>query len=325
MLLLSTIRSLQDSPASLSKQTGWLKTKQSKPLSAEILHDSKCPRISIITPSYNQGQFIEETIKSVLLQDYPNLEYIIIDGGSTDNTIDIIKKYEQHISYWVSEPDRGQSHAINKGFERCTGEIIAWLNSDDFYLPGALKEVAAIFQKHRNIDLVTGAGLSYQSDTQQFIPVRACGTGVYPTRATMLTKHGCIAQHSTFWRKRVLQQVGSIREDLHYAMDHEFFLRCCDFNCKFHLTAKPLAVFRKYSGQKTSQGNQYVDESAKIFAEYKIAYPEWNRFLGKIKIYFAKLIWSLSRHRNIHPRLGLAARFDEELTKNWLQSLKKNS
>ena len=103
--------------------------------------DANYPRISIVTPSYNQGQFIEQTIRSVLLQNYPNLEYIIIDGGSTDNTVETIEKYEQYITYWVSEPDRGQSHAINKGFARCTGEIMAWLNSDDLYLPSALKSL----------------------------------------------------------------------------------------------------------------------------------------------------------------------------------------
>ena len=94
------------------------------------------PRISIVTPSFNQGQFIEETIRSILLQGYPNLEYIIIDGGSTDESVEIIKKYEPWLTYWVSEKDRGQAHAINKGLERCTGEILAYINSDDYYYPG---------------------------------------------------------------------------------------------------------------------------------------------------------------------------------------------
>ena len=103
------------------------------------------PKISIVTPSYNQGQFIEETILSVLDQDYPDLEYLIIDGGSTDNTIDIIRKYSKHLTYWVSEPDRGQSHAINKGFAICTGEIFNWLNSDDLLLNNALSSVAEAY------------------------------------------------------------------------------------------------------------------------------------------------------------------------------------
>jgi GT2 family glycosyltransferase len=108
------------------------------------------PKISIVTPSFNQGKFLEKTILSVLEQGYPNLEYIIIDGGSTDNSVEIIRKYENRLAYWVSEPDCGQSNAINKGFERATGEILGWLNSDDWYHPGALKAVAEVFRVHPN-------------------------------------------------------------------------------------------------------------------------------------------------------------------------------
>ena len=106
------------------------------------------PKISIVTPSFNQGQFIEETIRSVLDQDYPNLEYLVIDGGSTDQTIDIIRKYETQLSYWESEKDRGQVHAINKGLARATGDIFAYINSDDIYLPGTFATVAKYFDEH---------------------------------------------------------------------------------------------------------------------------------------------------------------------------------
>ena len=119
------------------------------------------PRISIVTPSYNQGQFIEETIRSVLQQGYPNLEYIIIDGGSTDNSVEIIKKYEEYLTYWVSEPDDGQYDAINKGFSRATGEIMAWLNSDDMYVPWTFKTVAEIFDKFEFVNWITGIPTAY--------------------------------------------------------------------------------------------------------------------------------------------------------------------
>ena len=114
------------------------------------------PRISIVTPSYNQGQFIEETIRSVLLQGYPNLEYIIIDGGSTDNSVEIIKKYSPWLTYWVSERDRGQSHAINKGFEHASGDILGWLNSDDMLAMGSLRRVAEI-SVETGCDVLSGA------------------------------------------------------------------------------------------------------------------------------------------------------------------------
>ena len=118
--------------------------------------------ISIITPSYNQGQFIEQTINSVLDQNYPNLQYIIIDGGSTDDTVSIIKKYEHHLTYWVSEKDTGQASAINKGLQHCTGEIFNWLNSDDYLQPGALQKIANAFSE-KTVDLVAGKVNNFSS------------------------------------------------------------------------------------------------------------------------------------------------------------------
>ena len=114
------------------------------------------PKISIVTPSFNQAQFLEETILSVINQNYPNLEYIIIDGGSTDGSVDIIKKYEKHLTYWVSEPDNGHGHALNKGFSTTTGEIMAWINSDDKYYPSTFATVAEIFNKFSDINWIHG-------------------------------------------------------------------------------------------------------------------------------------------------------------------------
>jgi cellulose synthase/poly-beta-1,6-N-acetylglucosamine synthase-like glycosyltransferase len=125
-----TLNELTSPPAD---KTGWPWTEESPLLPDKMEGDCDWPKISIVTPSYNQGRFIEETIRSVLLQGYPNLEYIIIDGGSTDNSVEIINKYEPWLTYWVSEPDRGQSHGINKGFEKATCEVFGWLNSDDYF------------------------------------------------------------------------------------------------------------------------------------------------------------------------------------------------
>lgn len=124
--------------------------------------------VSIITPSFNQAQFLEEAILSVFNQDYPHVEYIIIDGGSTDGSIDIIRKYERRLKYWVSEPDSGQSEAINKGWNKSTGDIIAWLNSDDTYCPGALRAVAEVFEKNPETLLVHGAANTCAQDGKQF-------------------------------------------------------------------------------------------------------------------------------------------------------------
>src|SRR5262245_43472888 len=126
---------LAELPPPPSAKTGWPWTEESRRLSNRTTEDRAWPRISVVTPSFNQGKFIEETIRSILLQGYPNLEYIVIDGGSTDNSLEVIKRYSPWLSYWVSEKDRWQSHAINKGMSHATGDIVAWLNSDDLYLP----------------------------------------------------------------------------------------------------------------------------------------------------------------------------------------------
>ncbi len=143
-------------PQPPTDKTGWPWTEETPQLSDTMPDGLPWPKISIVTPSFNQGQFIEETIRSVLLQGYPNLEYIIIDGGSTDEAVDIIKKYERWLTYWVSETDRGQSHAINKGFNISKGEITAWINSDDFYLHGAFGKISRFFSENTDVDMVFG-------------------------------------------------------------------------------------------------------------------------------------------------------------------------
>ena len=139
-------------------KTGWPWTEESDPLPPLQPDNNPWPRISIVTPSFNQGQFIEETIRSILLQNYPNLEYIIIDGGSTDNSLEIIRKYESWITYWVSEPDNGQSQAINKGFKKCTGDLVNWICSDDLLCKNALYNMAPLLNDNLNA-LIIGKGL----------------------------------------------------------------------------------------------------------------------------------------------------------------------
>ncbi|MHB9056559.1 MAG: glycosyltransferase family 2 protein [Paludibacteraceae bacterium] len=198
---------------------------------------SALPRITIVTPSFNLGQFIEETIRSVLLQGYPNLEYIIIDGGSKDGSVKIIKKYEPWLSYWVSESDRGQSHAINKGLEKATGDWIAWLNADDIYLQHTFFKIAAtIAQSVDPLVWIVGTTVFTDPDLHEiglFEPSHYTAAGRDTNYVPMgwidfvCTKRLGIAlpQPSSFWQRSAVIQAGGIDESLRYAMDHELYGR----------------------------------------------------------------------------------------------------
>jgi glycosyltransferase involved in cell wall biosynthesis len=180
------------------------------------------PRITIITPSFNQGEFLEDTILSILNQNYPNLEYFIVDGGSTDNTLEIIKKYQDRLDWWVSEPDRGQSHAINKGLARATGEIINWINSDDLLFPGALKRVAECFQRHRGaVHLMVGENARI-SATGEILKISSPPS---PWAFSLRNLIIPIGQQSSFFTRRALDLVGFLNEDLHAIMDMDFYSR----------------------------------------------------------------------------------------------------
>ena len=184
-------------PLPPANKRGWPWTEESPQLPNSMPDGSPWPKVSIVTPSYNQGEFLEETIRSVLLQGYPNLEYIIIDGGSQDNSVEIIKKYEPWLAYWVSELDRGQAHAINKGFKRATGEIVTWLNSDDFYARRALGSVAQSFHKQQ-VDLLYGDCFFLDSAAGEYKHVKAL-----PNSEISLFV-GSLPQPSTFFRREVL-------------------------------------------------------------------------------------------------------------------------
>jgi glycosyltransferase involved in cell wall biosynthesis len=207
--------------------------------------------VTIVTSSYNQAAYLEETIRSVLEQDYPSLEYIVVDGGSTDGSVEIIRRYADRLAYWVSEPDRGQSDALNKGFARSHGDVIAWLNSDDLYLPGAVRGAVEAFRAR------TGLGLVYGDC--DVIDERGEFVEAYPSRpfslANTLRGHPPIAQPAAFFSREAWRRVGPLRTDLHYCMDLDLWMRIAE---RFDVAYVPerWAQFRLYGQSKSGSGRE---------------------------------------------------------------------
>ncbi len=224
------------------------------------------PKISIITPSYNQGHFLEETIRSVLLQGYPNLEYIVIDGGSSDNSVEILQTYSDHLTYWVSEPDRGQSHAINKGLARATGDYIAWMNSDDCYLAGALTRV---FQTDPQVDFIYGP-TQMGADLNHYQVIEGRGIRKF-TLANLLnffySIDYIIPSQSVFVSRALFEQVGYLNEELHYCMDLEWFIRMALRFPQVQRNSQPICFYRIHDQTKTGTGYYSMQREAQSLAQ----------------------------------------------------------
>ncbi len=235
-------------PESLSERAGWpwMINDEFDDTQTQHIH---YPRISIITPSFNQVRYIEETIRSVLLQKYPNLEYIVMDGGSTDGSVEILKKYEPWLSFLSVSPDNGQSAAIVEGFKHATGDIIGWLNSDDYYCQGALERVAHFFVNHPRV--VFGNGdVNYIDAEGQFVE-RIFATRPNRFLTANLGIHGW-PQQGCFWRRWAYEKVGGLNTSLQFCMDRDLFIRLIGIGKSRRIPGLPLANFRIHDQAKSS-------------------------------------------------------------------------
>ena len=247
------------------------------------------PMISIITPTYNQGEYIEETILSVIEQNYPNLEYIIIDGGSSDKTIEVIKKYEQHISYWISESDRGQADAINKGLNICKGDIIGWLNSDDLLEPEALLNISDKFIDFNTPLLIAGSGVCFDDQGIVWQPDRLSGD-LYAQEYTKLMLLQCwkysLHQPSTYWNRALMDEIGNLNDSLHFAMDLEYWLRVIDNKIPIYKFDASLSKFRVHNTSKTNNEEHRLHQDLLTLAECHLSEPDLKKYTRKHVIHF---------------------------------------
>jgi glycosyltransferase involved in cell wall biosynthesis len=247
-------------------------------------------KFTIVTPSFNQGRFIRETILSVLSQEGVTLEYIIIDGGSQDNSVDVVKKFASQLAYWESQSDKGQANAINKGFARSTGEILGWLNSDDVFTPGALARVAATFEAHPEADVVYGDS-SYMTENGVMFRTKKAK----PFSIQHLRKFDFLFQPSTFFRRRIYETVGPLDERYQSCMDYEYWLRMAEHGARFEKQASVLSQMRFHEDAKSVKGILLSLDEEKIL-KLEFGYPYFQvQFNYYYKRYFDRFTWPIKR------------------------------
>ena len=275
MSIFDTALTFENLPAPPLKKSEWPWTEANQHPPKQLSDDSEWPKISIVTPSYNQAQFIEETIRSVLLQGYPNLDYIVIDGGSTDGSIEIIRKYEKYLTYWISEKDRGQSHAINKGFAKSSGDILCWINSDDLLKPGALDFVGRSFANISIPAWLIGSSELVDS-TGKLINLRISEN--VTLEGVLMWNENWFAQQSTFWNRPMWNAVSELDESLHYAMDFALWLKM--FGVADPLLTKELLSSYRYqeNAKCLTQPSKALEEVQAILWQYLKQAPKHPKF-----------------------------------------------
>lgn len=238
---------------------------------------SDLPKVSVVTPSFNQAEFLERTIRSVLDQRYPNLEYIVIDGGSTDGSVDVIRRYADRLAYWVSESDLGQAHAINKGLRRATGEWVAWQNSDDVYCPRVFNDIAGVSVRHPEADLIIGNLMLIDAQDNEIRDVRY----VTPSHGAMRAEGMVMVNQAAFWRRRIHDEVGWLEESLPCSFDYEWFLRLTERHRGVHVN-RIWGGFRLHGATKTSNWTQrFAEENSRILQGRQ--FPQWRVRLYQLR------------------------------------------
>ncbi len=259
---------------------------------------SEHPLVSVVTPSLNQAQYLETAIRSVLGQDYPNIEYLVIDGGSTDGSIAILERYAKQLAYWASEPDRGQAEAINKGLRMAKGDIVGWLNSDDVYMPGAISEAVQAALNHPEAGMVYADGMMVDSQLRLLDPHH------YRTLTSLdLLSFEVLLQPTVFIRRAALEAVGLLNEAYHLILDHELWLR---ISGKFELLHVPKfwALERTHQQAKTiQQAAQFVDEAQRLVdwaagsAEFgSLVRREHRRVQSGLNVFSARRLIDAGQH-----------------------------
>jgi glycosyltransferase involved in cell wall biosynthesis len=307
---------LSELPSPPAGRSGWPWTEESPQLPDTLPDGRPYPKITVVTPSYNQGQFIEETIRAVLLQGYPNLEYIITDGGSKDGSVEIIRKYGPWLSYWVSEADRGQSHAINKGLERATGDILAFINSDDVYLRDSFASVSAKADPARAQLLFGDVGVieGLNWEPMKLLSKKHLG------RKEILFGGTPLSQPSSFWTKQLWDQVGPFNESLHYTMDYEMTLRMLAARAEFIYVPCALSVERRHDDQKTASKNKDALYQEKAQVRFAIARAmgmnKWSYLIRSLLFHRARLPMRLYKWRalTLQEKLLVAASMNKKLS-----------
>ena len=250
------------------------------------------PSISVVTPSFNQAEFLEETILSVAEQDYPSFDYRIMDGGSTDGSPEIITRHADRLAGWVSEPDDGQADAIAKGFAQCRGDVLAYLNSDDLYLPGALMTAGKAFAANPDVDLIYGDSVYIDEAGRPLV------IDVLPRYDFEDLRRVCIVpQQAAFWRRTAYEDVGGIDPSFKFALDYDLFLRLAEKGRALHVPAM-IAAFRQHEGAKTTRAREQWGREDALLHERHLGRPGWNRADWlRMKWLTARQIGEIARRR----------------------------